>query len=142
MVLALQEDNRTEQTYCGIGNRFDRILERDRPEMKRIITALSLSVLLANPANAYQFRGITGMKCDFLNAYHTDATKDWAAVKQWIYGYLSGINATYESVGREDAFSQIYFDAAYRNIRRYCEANPDKQIIEGIHEFVHEVTSK
>ena len=110
--------------------------------MKRILTALSLSVLLANPATAYQFRGITGMKCDFLNAYHTDATKDWAAVKQWIYGYLSGINTAYESVGREDAFSQIYFDAAYRNIRRYCEANPDKQIIEGIHEFVHEVTSK
>ena len=110
--------------------------------MKLILTAMTLSAVLSTSATAYQFRGITGMKCDFLNAYPTDATKDWAAVKQWIYGYLSGINAAYESVGREDAFSQIYFDAAYRNIRRYFEANPDKQIIEGIHEFVHEVTSK
>ena len=110
--------------------------------MKLILTALTLSAVLSTSATAYQFRGITGMKCDFLNAYHTDATKDWAAVKQWIYGYLSGISATYESVGREDAFSQIYFDAAYRNIRRYCEANPDKKIIEGIHEFANEVMSK
>lgn len=110
--------------------------------MKTILIALTLSAVLSTSATAYQFRGITGMKCDFLNAYHTDATKDWAAVKQWIYGYLSGINTTFESFGHEDAFSQIYFDAAYRNIRRYCEANPDKQIIEGIHEFVNEVTSK
>lgn len=110
--------------------------------MTRIIHVITLLIVLATPVTAYQFRGITGMKCDFLNAYHTDATKDWAAVKQWIYGYLSGINTAYESVGREDAFSQIYFDAAYRNIRRYCEVNPDKQIIEGIHKFVHEVTSK
>jgi len=110
--------------------------------MKRVITALTLSIALATPATAYQFRGITGMECDFLNAYHTDETKDWSAVKQWIYGYLSGINTTFESFGHEDPISQIHFDAAYRNIKRYCEANPDKQIIEGIHEFVHEVTSK
>jgi hypothetical protein len=48
--------------------------------MKRIVTALTLSIALATPATAYQFRGITGMECDFLNAYHTDETKDWYEV--------------------------------------------------------------
>ena len=108
--------------------------------MKRILTALTLSAVLASPAWSAQMRGLSFMECDFLNSYHTTETKDWAAVKQWVYGYMSGINAMTEAYESDSFFSQLHFDAAYRFVRRYCEENPEKTIMTGVVAFTQEVT--
>ena len=79
------------------------------------------------------------MECDFLNSYHATETKDWAAVKQWIYGYMSGINAMFELTESPDFFTEIHFDAAYRFVRRHCEENPEKTIMTGVIAFTKEI---
>ena len=109
--------------------------------MKRILTALTLSAALASPAWSAQMRGLSFMECDFLNNYHTTETKDWSAVKQWIYGYMSGSNDMAEAFGSYDFFSQLHFDAAYSFVRRYCEDNPEKTIMTGVIAFTGEVVN-
>lgn len=108
--------------------------------MKRILSALALSAVLASPAWSAQMRGMSFTKCEFLNNYHTTGTSDWAAVKQWIYGYMSGVNAIAEVYESPDFFTQIHFDAAYGFVRRYCETNPEKTIMIGVVAFTQEIT--
>ena len=79
------------------------------------------------------------MECDLLNSYHTTETKDFSAVKQWIYGFMSGINAVYEASGAPDPFSQLHFDAAYRFVKRHCESNPDGTIMTAVNAFTKEI---
>lgn len=109
--------------------------------MKHILTALTLSAVLASPAWSAQMRGMALTKCEFLNKYHTTGTTDWAAVKQWIYGYMSGANDMAEAYGSPDFFSQLHFDAAYSFVRRYCEDNPEKTMITGVFAFTGEVVN-
>ena len=105
----------------------------------RFITALTLSAVLASPAWSAQMRGMAFIKCELLNKYHTTGTTDWAAVKQWIYGYMSGINVVNEAYESNDFFTQLHYDASYEFVRRHCENNPEKKIMTGIAAFVQEV---
>ena len=107
--------------------------------MKRILSALTLSAVLASPAWSAQMRGLSFMECDLLNNYHTTETKDWSAVKQWIYGYMSGINAVYEAFEFPEPFSQLHFDASYRFVKRHCESNPEGTIMTSVIAFNKEV---
>ena len=109
--------------------------------MKQVLSAVTLLFALASPAWSAQIRGLSNMECDFLNGYHTTETKEWSAVKQWIYGYMSGINIATEAYDEVDFFAQVHYDAAYRCIKRYCENNPEKTIMTGVVAFTTEVRS-
>ena len=107
--------------------------------MKRILTAITLSAVLASPALSAQMRGMAFTKCEFLNKYHSTGTTGWAAVKQWIYGYMSSINVVKEAYESDDFFTQLHYDASYEFVRRHCENNPEKTIMTGVHAFTQEV---
>lgn len=107
--------------------------------MRTLLTAFNLSAVLASPALSAQMRGMSFMECDLLNSYHATETKDWPAVKQWIYGYMSGINAVYEAFESPEPFSQLHFDASDKFVKRHCESNPEGTILTAIIAFNREV---
>ena len=137
MVLAQQEDNRTEQTYCGIGNRFDRILERDRPEMKRILTALTLSAVLASPAwSEYTIIGNGNVTCGEFVEYHDEYGKSaLTSYEQWMWGFFTGLNVGVHLYKRENStVGEQRFKAVYAAVLKHCRDKPLDRVFDATYE--------
>jgi hypothetical protein len=96
----------------------------------------------AAPACAQTYFGHGGGPCSWYNdARQNDARqKDGSPLKlafeAYAHGYVSGMNAAiHATTGRdpladETAFSVFYF------LRRYCEQNPDRTILNGLNAYV------
>ena len=111
-------------------------------KMKSIITVLSLLLALASPAWSVQLRGMGVTPCHALVSAHDGEGEEFFSVKQWLYGYLSGVNSTFEALNKEEPFPQIYFDAVYNSTLRYCREHEEELVFDGLRDFVNRVLSK
>ena len=103
--------------------------------MKSLIIATSVILALATPASAISYRGLAVTPCQiFVDLDYTEQ-KDWFPAKQWMYGYLSGLNVAFDYLRQENPMSQLEFDAVYDYSLRYCKDNADKLIIDALISF-------
>ena len=99
--------------------------------MKRILSALALSAVLASPAwSEYTILGNGVITCGEFSEKHDQYGKQ-LGIEEWIWGLFSGMNAS-SSIYRDDAHvGKQHQKALYAAVLKYCRDNPLQNIAYG-----------
>jgi len=108
--------------------------------MKRILTALTLSAVLASPAWTLSLIHWGATSCASLNEYHLMEGKDWEAIKLYSIEYLSVQNWMADLGEQPHLFTLIHYDTVYGFVRSYCQEHPADYVQDGLTTFSHHIT--
>ena len=99
--------------------------------MKRILTALTLSTVLASPAwSQYTILGNGITTCGEFSESHDQYGKQFG-IEQWIWGLFSGMNASSSIYGDDAHVGDDHHKALYAAVLKYCRDNPLENIAYG-----------
>ena len=107
--------------------------------MIRILSAITLCFTFAQGAWAISYRGLATTPCEMFVELQSQEKKDWFPAKQWMYGYLTGLNVAFDYLRQENPMSQLEFDAVYDYSLRYCKENSEKFLIDALMSFTNEL---
>lgn len=99
--------------------------------VKRILTALTLSAVLASPAwSEYTVIGNGTATCGEFSDDHDQYGKQ-IGVEQWIWGLFSGMNASSRIHGDDPNVGNEHHKALYAAVLKYCRDNPLQNVAYG-----------
>ena len=93
--------------------------------MKRILTALALSAVIASPAWSYTYYSNGTLTCAEMSEEYDKYREPSDMIKHWIWGYISGRNFENDSDKGTDNFK-----AFYSAVLQDCRQNPLDQVID------------
>ena len=99
--------------------------------MKRILSALTLSLALASPAwSEYTVMGNGLTTCGEFSEDRDQYGKQ-KGVEQWICGVFSGMNASSRIHGDDPHVGEEHHKALYAAVLKYCRDNPLQDVAYG-----------
>src|SRR5437867_11433744 len=100
-----------------------------------ISAALALTLICNQGAQAQTYMGAGGFPCGKFVAAARSADARSMEVTQWLLGYVSGLNMLWKGVKGTDRLINIESDKVPIFALRYCEANPDRTVLNGINDY-------
>lgn len=100
-----------------------------------ISAALALTLLSNHGAQAQTYMGSGGILCGKFVASARSADARSMEVTQWLFGYVSGLNMLWKGVKGTDRLINIESEKVPIYVLRYCEANPDRTVLNGINDY-------
>ena len=100
-----------------------------------LIAALALTLISNQGAQAQTYMGAGGLLCGKFVASARSADARSMEVTQWLLGYVSGLNMLWKRVKGIDLLINIESEKVPIYVLRYCEANPDRTVLNGINDY-------
>jgi hypothetical protein len=100
-----------------------------------ISAALALSLIGNQGAQAQTYLGAGGYPCGkFVASARADDAPS-IGVSHWLLGYVSGLNMAWKSVHGTDRLINTESDKVPMYVLRYCLANPDRTVLNGVNDY-------